>query len=223
MNVSALYEVSGSAFVELGVKSFDLTGLCPPGWQDAIATCCISSGVERRLDGSSLTSREPRSSGIWAPPVFSLVDGKDVAEQVPWLLDLYQHEILHLARENYGDVSCSTDSRAGVNINLQHSGSRYEWHVDSNPLTAVLFVTSHDSMDGGALAFRPDTGERVTAETADHELMIHPVSGTLIFFRAQRYAHQVTEFSSKYRIGVPMNFFISGIPQDRADVDEYLY
>jgi Rps23 Pro-64 3,4-dihydroxylase Tpa1-like proline 4-hydroxylase len=155
--------------------------------------------------------------------VFSLVDGEDVAAQVPWLLDLYQREILRLARINYGDVSCSAELRAGVNINMQHPGSRYEWHVDSNPLTAVLFVTSHDIMDGGALVFRPDTGDRVTAETADQELKIQPTSGTLVFFRAQRYAHQVEKFSSKYRISVPMNFFVSGIPQDRADVDKYLY
>lgn len=216
-------EVAEDAFGGLALKSFNLEKLCPLGWQDEIETCCLYFGTERRLDGSSSTSREPRSSGPWARPVFRLVNGDDAARQLPWLVDLYQRDILNLARINYGHVSCSADPRAGVNINMQDSGCRYEWHVDSNPLTAVLFVTSHDDVDGGALVFRPDTGGRVTNRTADHELRIQPVSGKLVFFRAQRYAHHVEEFSSKYRISVPMNFFSSGCPQERGDVDGYLY
>ena len=223
MIVSQSDEVAENAFAGLALKSFDLEKLCPTGWQDAIATCCMYFGAERRLDGSSSTSREPQLNGLWTPPIFRLVNGHDVAQQLPWLVDLYQKEILNLARIHYGHVSCSTDPRAGVNINMQGSGYRYEWHVDSNPLTAVLFATSHDEVDGGTLVFRPDTGDRVTSRTADHELRIQPVSGKLVFFRAQRYAHQVEEFSSKYRISVPMNFFSSEAPQERGDVDEYLY
>jgi hypothetical protein len=216
-------EVAGSCFAGLELRSFDLASLCPPGWQDEISTCCMHFGAERLLDGSSSTSREPRLTGLWARPMFHLVNGNDVARQLPWLAGVYQKEILQLARLNYGDVFCSMDPRAGVNINMQPSGCRYEWHVDCNPLTAVLFVTSHGKDDGGALVLRPDTGREVTTRTADYELKIQPVSGKLVFFRGQQYAHHVEAVLSKYRICVPMNFFTSEVSQERADVDEYLY
>ena len=40
----------------------------------------------------------------------------------------------------------------GVNINvLQGIGSRYESHLDTNPLTGLLFATTHASEEGGQL------------------------------------------------------------------------
>ena len=109
--------------------------------------------------------------------------GTLVAEKLNWLHKLYKKEFLEFANTNFdGLFDFAENIKSGTNINLlKGKNARYEWHVDSNPLTGVLFVTTHNESDGGQLIFKLPT------ET----LTVYPKSGTLILFDARQIPHTV--------------------------------
>ena len=147
--------------------------------------------------------------------------GDLVAQTVPWLDGLYRTEILTLVNSlGFGQYEVSTDQRSRINLNTTLKGARYEWHVDSNPMTALLFVTTHEPSDGGQLLFRPDPQVR-PGET--WELQVSPKAGTLLVFDAREAAHVVTEVLAGRRISAPMNYYDAGMQERPADLDGYLY
>ena len=83
-----------------------------------------------------------------------------VRDHLPWLYKAYRNEILKLANEvTAEDVSAAQDDRYGVVLNVQHgTRMRFECHVDSNPLTGLLFCTDHPN--GGELVFAHSAGAR---------------------------------------------------------------
>ena len=90
------------------------------------------------LDGSSVTSRE-KSSNLEIE-VF-IVTGDIIYEKLKWLDTLYRNEFLDYANSfSTEELECSNDLKSGININiLKGIGAKYEWHIDSNPLTGLLF------------------------------------------------------------------------------------
>ena len=64
---------------------------------------------------------------------------------------------------------------------------RFECHVDSNPLTGLLFCTDHSA--GGELVIAHDpTAADVTSVERDCSV-IRPHAGHLIFFDARHHPH----------------------------------
>lgn len=116
----------------------------------------------------------------------------------------------------------SPDVRSAINVNCQHRGQRYEWHVDSNPLTAVLFATTAGPAEGGELVFVSDP---LSGGVAGWEVRVSPVAGTLLLFDARRVAHHVEAVTStEPRISIPMNYYLRSRGMERPqDLDEYLY
>ncbi|MEJ1229896.1 MAG: 2OG-Fe(II) oxygenase [Galbitalea sp.] len=164
------------------------------------------------LDGDDPTSLEEPGSSI----DYVLVDGQSVADQLPWLQSLYENELLKIASEFAGvQLAVADDLNVGVNVNsLPRAGSRYEWHMDSNPFTALLFATTLVPGDGGELVFR-----------RDHvDIAVRPVAGLALFFDARKTAHTVMPMQADVRrISLPMNYYIAGEAQTRGGLDEYLY
>jgi hypothetical protein len=192
------------------------------GWSDAIARCADEFSSWSKLDGSSVTSRETDFGEIGAFEV-GVVPGDVVAREVPWLMDLYRGPILDAVNAlGLGRYRTAEDVRSTVNINSIPPGSRYEWHVDSNPMTALLFVTTHVRGTGGELVFRPDP--RLSPDEA-WEHVVHPESGELLVFDARESAHGVMPVGGgEVRITVPMNYyFADGAVSRPADLDAYLY
>lgn len=208
-------------------KEFPIFGIeaqrwLPEGWQQAILECSRKYQEMRYLSGESVTSRQ-RQLGSAADFVVGVVQGTMVAEELAWLVDFYRGVVLDLTNGlSLGEFVCSDDLRSAVNVNMVPPGSGYEWHVDTNPMTGLLFVTDHPAGSGGELVFRPDP---VTRPHEQWELLIHPRPGDLLLFDAREAAHHVRPvLGQEERVTVPMNLYFADQHATRPDdLDAYLY
>ena len=203
--------------------SFDVASLLPSDWESRLIEIAKRQGTLSRLDGASTTSRERQfQSNI--PSTVTVVDGIALAKVVPWLFSLYHGDFLQLVNSlELGTFVSSTDVRSAINLNCQGEGERYEWHVDSNPLTGVLLASTAGPEDGGELVFVPDPDSPVA--TQDWEVRVPAEAGTLLLFDARCVAHTVEPVCAKQpRVSVPMNYyFADGGVQRPTDLDPYLY
>ena len=194
---------------------YDLTGdaLLPDGWVEDVMGVVRSNARHAELRGGVDSSLEPAGTVI----EYDLVDGAAVRTRLQWLDALYRGQFRTLASEVFGEELLVSDQVTnGVNVNvLTHRGSRYELHVDTNPLTGLLFITTHHDSDGGKLVFH---GEYDSCH-------VSPVTGHLLLFDARRAPHEVERLlTDGVRISVPMNYFTAEALAARdADLDNYLY
>ncbi|GAB3967945.1 2OG-Fe(II) oxygenase [Plantactinospora veratri] len=197
-------------FARLDLNALDVL---PTNWTAELLEAVETHARPARLDASDGSSLEPPGTVI----EYELLDGAQVAQTVPWLDRLYRNEFLQLASETWGgQLLASDDIRNGVNVNiLRGRGSKYEWHVDTNPLTGLLFATSHDLEDGGMLTFRGEYDDAVCV----------PCAGHLLLFDAREAPHRVTPLKRRgIRVSVPMNFFTAETLAERSPaLDGYLY
>lgn len=195
---------------------FDLIELklLPSNWIQEIATVVEKFSAQTQLDGTSSTSREPTPGQKMDVYV---VTGENIKTHLPWLYGLYENDLCQMASKVAGhNVFPSGDLVSSMNINcLRGAGSRYEWHVDSNPMTGLLYVTTHTAGKGGETVFEKD-GNRIA---------VQPESGKFIAFDARKIPHTVLPLrEDTVRISVPMNYYDSKDRQDRpSDLDSYLY
>ncbi len=144
------------------------------------------------------------------------MDGCAIRQHLPWLDDLYRSDLLALAAAAAGSPLVASNSiNSGINLNvLDGPGGRYELHTDSNPVTGLLFVTTHQPGDGGQLMFTRNGQERAIA----------PRAGTFITFDARTVPHKVAPLSIQTtRISAPMNFYLDEMSERPNDLDDYLY
>jgi hypothetical protein len=190
----------------------DLNPHLPENWLTAIRRLADEQSLPVHLSGDHRDSREDApSSGM----TYWVVPGDVVESRLPWLLDLYKDLIPALVVEQQG-LSPARERRSRLNINVLYGrGSRYEWHVDPTPYTAVLFVTQHSGSDGGALVLRRE-GDCVTK--------IQPRTGWMYLFPGN-VEHAVEPLTSdSLRITVPMCYSSPGLPEAADDsLLDYLY
>jgi hypothetical protein len=191
----------------------EAAGMLPPGWNQELADAATALAKPAELRGGGPSSLEPAGTVIR----YGLVDGETVEEALPWLARLYAELAHDLASRVYGQKMVTSDKTInGVNLNvLRGAGSRYELHVDTNPLTGLLFVTTHPTEDGGQLEF----------EIQPSSLSYPPRSGMLLLFDATKAPHRVTPLRREVtRISVPMNFYTEETLAHRPPgLDSYLY
>jgi hypothetical protein len=203
--------------------TFDLNAWLPSGWQQDVLAAAEDADV-RDFPRTPVLSRE-------SPDVQYIARGRVHADKVlkhsPWLYKAYRNEILELAGETTREhVSAAQDDRYGVVMNVQRGTSmRFECHVDSNPLTGLLFLTNHAG--GGELVVAHDTGAQGLAEIDRDCSVIRPHAGHLIFFDARRhphYARLLTE-ASQTRIVAVMNFYTESCPESNrpTELNRHLY
>jgi hypothetical protein len=199
----------------------DVSHELPDGWQDEITRCSRAHSDRRTLCGRASTSRESVFPERSIAEV-GVVPGTVVRQQLRWLDELYRGRFLALANSlSTQRYRVSPDPRAGLNINTTRRATRYEWHVDSNPLTGLLFATTLPPEAGGQLVFRPDPATR---PGEDWEVTISPRAGELLLFDARHAVHGVTTLRAEERISVPMNYYVADEPVERPqDLDTYLY
>ncbi|MFG3319603.1 2OG-Fe(II) oxygenase [Streptomyces sp. NPDC048171] len=190
----------------------DASDLLPHGWCSDVERCVDEASMETVLRGGEPGSLEPVGTEI----SYRLIDGEAVATRLPWLRSLYEDPFLRLAETVSGRLlEVDTSLRSAVNINiLPAHGGGYEWHCDTNPVTGVLFLTSHPDGQGGALELTGPGG---------HVWRIQPLEGYLAFFDARKSPHRVTSASTP-RISAPMNFYLQGEGRIRPKgLDDRLY
>jgi hypothetical protein len=190
-------------------------GWLPFDWDRQVHALAASAMVETVLDGSSVTSRELSSS---EPVKVGVVVGQRIQQELGWLLRLYMNEFKAFAESLVpAPLIVSDDIDSAININVvKGAGSRYERHVDSNPVTGLLYPSTLSSDCGGGLVFEHSDGG------IDR---IQPRKGLLIVFDATETTHYVEPLlKDTIRLSIPMNYYFKhqGVVRP-TDLDHYLY
>jgi hypothetical protein len=203
--------------------TFDLNDWLPAHWQQDVRAAAITAEV-REFPPTPVITRE-------GPEVRHVNRGRVHAEQVrehmPWLYKAYRNEFLELASEMSSErVSAAQDERYGVVLNVQRgTGMRFECHVDSNPLSGLLFLTDHAA--GGELVVAHDpTAEGVMAVERSCSV-IRPHAGQLIFFEARKHPHyaRMLTAESDTRVVAVMNYYTESCPEASRppELNRHLY
>ncbi|TVZ07224.1 hypothetical protein EAS64_07995 [Trebonia kvetii] len=203
--------------------TFDLNDWLPSGWREDVAAAAAAAEI-REFPRTPVISRESSDVQRIAR---GRVHADQVRNHVPWLYKAYRNEMLELANEISAEhVSAAQDDRYGIVLNVQRGTSmRFECHVDSNPLTGLLFFTDHAS--GGELVVANDTAARGIAEIDSDCSVIPPHAGQLIFFSAQQHPHyaRILTAESEMRIVAVMNFYTESCPETSRprELNRHLY
>jgi hypothetical protein len=194
-------------------RTFDLACRLPAGWQQEVLGACDRAEF-RDFPTTPFLSRE-------SAEVSSVARGRlhaaGVRECLPWLYRAYRGLFLKLARQASAEpVAAALDERYGVVLNIQRGPAmRFECHVDSNPLTGLLFCTDHPPGAGGELVFGHDPAATAVEAVERDCSVIRPHAGHLIFFdgrSAPHYARHLT-CETDVRIVAVMNFYTRSCPE----------
>ena len=204
---------------------FDVASWLPVGWQHDVGM--IAAKADCRLF--------PRTPGLSreAQEVEHIARGRVHANQVrrglPWLYQLYRTRILELANDISSEtIRPAADERYGVVLNVQRgTGMRFECHIDSNPLTGLLFLTDHTNTAGGEFVFAlNEDADSVAAVDLDC-VTIRPRAGQLIFFDGRRRPHYARALTSEsdVRVVAVMNFYTASFPESTRppELNRHLY
>lgn len=203
--------------------TYDVGASLPPEWQAEIRAVAEKADF-REFPRTPILSRE-------APDVPGIPRGRVHADQVrlrlPWLYQFYRGAFLTLAGSACAErVMPARDDRYGIVLNVQRGTTmRFECHVDSNPLTGLLFCTDH--LAGGELAFAHDASAADIAGVERDCSVIRPQAGHLIFFDARRHPHYARPLTepSGMRIVAVMNFYTESCPESTRppELNRHLY
>lgn len=194
-------------------KTYDITSDLPEDWQADIGT--VAAGADfRDFPRTPVLSRE---AGHIAHISRGRVHADRVRENLPWLYRFYRGYFLQLAREVCAEhVVPALDDRYGVVLNVQRGTEmRFECHVDSNPLTGLLFCTDQPTGTGGELVFGHDPGASDVDAVERECSVIRPHAGHLIFFEGSKYPHYARPLAaeSDVRVVAVMNFYTTSCPE----------
>lgn len=192
--------------------AFDVTSLLPLDWPDDIKMAAADADF-RAFPRTPVLSRE-------AEDVRSIFRGRVHADKVqeclPWLYKLYRSAFLELASQAWREpIKPASDDRYGIVLNVQHGDSmRFECHVDSNPVTGLLFFTDHPA-GGGELVVGHDS-DAIGVEALEKDgSVIRPQAGQLIFLDGKTHPHYARKLLSKsdVRVVAVMNFYTASCPE----------
>ena len=203
--------------------TFDLNGTLPAAWLKDVSEAAGDADF-REFPRTPVLSRE-------AAEVRRIRRGRVHADQVrkrlPWLYESYRSVFLELAREAWAEpVMAAGDERYGVVLNVQRgTAERFECHIDSNPLTGLLFCTNHAA--GGELVFAHDP-DAASIDAVERDCsVIRPQAGHLIFFDARRHPHYARPLvtAADVRVVAVMNFYTESCPESTRprELNRHLY
>lgn len=203
--------------------TFDVRDLLPSRWQQDVRELATDADF-RDFPRTPVLSREAAHvSRIFR----GRVHADEVRRRLSWLPELYTGAFLRLAGEAWSEpVVTARDTRYGLVLNVQRGTSmRFECHVDSNPLTGLLFCTEHQA--GGELAFSNDPTATGLAEVERDCSIIRPHAGHLVFFDARDHPHYARPLrsTSDVRILAAMNFYTESFPESTRpkELNRHLY
>jgi hypothetical protein len=203
--------------------TFDVNDLLPIGWRQDVAELAIEADF-RLFPPTPVVTRE--AAGVPHIPR-GRVHADRVRRRLPWLHDLYGGPFLELARAAWAESAVTArDPRYGLVLNVQRGTSmRFECHVDSNPLTGLLFCTDHAA--GGELIISRDPAAASLAEIERDCSVIRPHAGHLLFFDARRHPHYARPLlsGSDTRVLADMNFYTDACPESSRprELNRHLY
>jgi hypothetical protein len=94
-------------------------------------------------------------------------------------------------------------------------------HVDSNPLTGLLFCTDQSAGAGGELIFAHDPTAADIDSVDRNCTVIRPHAGHLIFFDGRHHPHYARQLrsESETRIVAVMNFYTESCPESTRPLE----
>jgi hypothetical protein len=202
----------------------NVTSMLPSYWQKD--TVEVADEAEfREFPRTPVLSRE-------AEDVTHILRGRVHANKVqqglPWLYKLYRNEFRQLATEACREpIKPALDDRYGIVLNVQQGDQmRFECHVDSNPLTGLLFCTDHPA-GGGELVVAHDEAAVGVKGIEEDCSVIRPQAGHLIFFDGKTHPHyaRVLSSASDARVVAVMNFYTEACPESTRplELNRHLY
>jgi hypothetical protein len=205
--------------------SYDLRSALPDGWQLSVLDLVDRELATHVITPGSGTSREDAEA--FELPTH-IVDSAAVARELPWIPELYTGLLRDLAQLLSDEpVSTAANIHRGARIQVQKGDTeRYECHVDTCPITGLLYVTDHPVGAGGELVVA-NRGDVLGRDAVDHDASrIHPVAGHLILFDGRRRTHYVAPLRKPgdLRVVIPMVFFTASCSEDMRppELDHYL-
>ncbi len=203
--------------------TFDLNGTLPAAWLKDVSEAAGDADF-REFPRTPVLSREGADVRRIRR---GRVHADQVRKRVPWLYESYRSVFLELAREAWAEpVMAADDERYGVVLNVQRgTAERFECHVDSNPLTGLLFCTNHAA--GGELVFAHDP-DAASIDAVERDCsVIRPQAGHLIFFDARRHPHYARPLitAADVRVVAVMNFYTESCPESTrpSELNRHLY
>jgi hypothetical protein len=204
--------------------TFDVSSHLPGDWQEDISAVAAEADF-REFPRTPVLSRE---AGDVARIPRGRVHADQVQRRLPWLHRFYREEFLQLAQEASPErIVPARDDRYGIVLNVQRGNAmRFECHVDSNPLTGLLFCTDHPS-GGGELVFAHDPAAADVGAIERDCSVIRPHAGHLIFFKGSKYPHYARPLlsGSEVRVVAVMNFYTDSCPESTRppELNRHLY
>jgi hypothetical protein len=205
--------------------TFDLNGRLPVDWQQQIGEVAAHADF-RTFPRTPVISREGEHA---ARIPRGRVHTDQVRSSVPWLHELYRGYFLELAMEVCREpVMPADDDRYSVVLNVQRGNTmRFECHVDSNPMTGLLFCTDHTAGTGGELVFGNDPAAS-DIDTVERDCsVIRPHAGHLIFFDGRQHPHYARPLVSESDVQIVaiMNFYTESCPESTRppELNRYLF
>jgi hypothetical protein len=193
--------------------TFDLTSSLCEDWQREIASAADEAEF-REFPRTPILSRESQD----VQHIFrGRVHASDVRVNLPWLYRLYREDFLELAQKACAEpVMAAHDDRYGIVLNVQRGTEmRFECHVDSNPLTGLLFCTDHLTGAGGEIVFGHNPAAADIDAVERDCSVIRPHAGHLIFFDGRDHPHYARPLLSRsdVRVVAVMNFYTESFPE----------
>lgn len=192
--------------------TFNVSSLLPEDWHSDITAVAAKADCHA-FPRTPVLSREAADVAYINR---GRVRAEKVQERLPWLYKLYRGEFLELARRTRQEpVDAALDDRYGVVLNVQRGESmRFECHVDSNPLTGLLFLTDHPAGGGELVVGHDHAAEGVEGVEQDCSV-IRPHAGHLIFFDGKTHPHyaRVLLSGTDVRVVAVMNFYTASCPE----------
>lgn len=209
-----------------GWHSFDVRSLLPSNGLQDILNVASSMAVTHALAPKSVTSREADLTPI---PLSSL-DGVAIDQELPWIRRLYLGAFRELVqRVTPEPVLTAQGQRSSIVVNVQRGDHQrgYECHVDSQPVSTLLYATSQPPGKGGELVVS-NRGDVASREEVDADATrIYPIAGQLVVFDGRQHTHYVSPLadSDDTRVAVVMNYYTPSVTEDQRpdDLDEHLF
>ena len=184
----------------------------PAGWEREVKNCALA-----HAEHIARTTPGPDSLDPAATLDYWVVNGNELKAFLPWLYALYNDESFHrfVATEMGVEVVTPAALKGGANINmLAGRGEEYEWHLDAEPFTLVLFASTLHEGDGGEFLYVEDGVYKG----------VRPSAGVGVCFDGSAYPHKVRRLARDVlRLSVVLEFIT---PSDRVrakELDSYLY
>ena len=204
--------------------TFDVTRLLPENWQKDIHAVAAEADFHD-YPRTPILSREAEDVTHVAR---GRVNADKVQECLHWLYKLYRGDFLVLANQAWAEpIKAAFDDRYGIVLNVQQGNAmRFECHVDSNPVTGLLFFTDHPA-GGGELVVGHNPAA-VGVEVVERDCsVIRPQAGQLIFFDGKTYPHYARALLSEsdQRVVAVMNFYTRSRPESTrpAELNRHLF